>query len=173
MADADKDSVLRRSQEARAKAEQARRKAAQVRARADDAKALAQQVLALCRQHMTDVGLGDGTIPATDAMPDPTTGDPAGVIPPFSTARGAANQMSVATAQRHVIQAEQHVARVGRIIDRLSQDKHQALAETARLVLQTLEHSLRLAEEHLAREEQKAGTGRKVDATPDTPTFPP
>ena len=66
---------------------------------------------------------------------------------------------ATSTAQRHVIEAEQHVADLKRILQELLRDKHTAQAEVARRVLQTLEESLALARDHLAREEQKIARG--------------
>jgi hypothetical protein len=63
------------------------------------------------------------------------------------------------TAQRHVIEAEQHVADLRRILEELLRDKHAAQAEVARRVLHTLEESLRLARDHLARERERPAAG--------------
>ena len=60
---------------------------------------------------------------------------------------------ALSRTRRHVDEAEQHVADLKRIIEELVRDKHSAQAELARRVLGTLEQSLMLAREHLAREE--------------------
>ncbi len=65
--------------------------------------------------------------------------------------------IGVATARRHVAEAEQHIADQRNIIEHLERNRHSAQAAIARRVLSTLENSLRLAQEHLAREEQKVG----------------
>lgn len=61
--------------------------------------------------------------------------------------------------QRHVIEAEQHVADLKRIVAEMARDKHHKQAEMARRVLRTLEQSLALARDHLVREEA-SGTSR-------------
>jgi hypothetical protein len=63
--------------------------------------------------------------------------------------------------QRHVIEAERHVADLKRIVEELVRDKHPVQAEMARRVLRTLEQSLALARDHLAREEQRGSSRRK------------
>jgi hypothetical protein len=65
----------------------------------------------------------------------------------------------VSTAQRHVIEAEQHVADLSRILKEMVRDRHAEQAGLARKLLQTLEESLRLAREHLAREKKKLTAG--------------
>ena len=56
----------------------------------------------------------------------------------------------VELARRHVTEGEQRVARQKTIVERLVKDGHEPRAvDKARLVLRTLEHSLRLAKEHL------------------------
>ena len=62
----------------------------------------------------------------------------------------------LSTAQRHVIEAEQHVADLKRILDEMIRDKHPVQAELARRVLHTMEESLALARDHLDREVKKA-----------------
>lgn len=64
-------------------------------------------------------------------------------------------ESSLSMTQRHVIEAEQHVADLRRILEELLRDRHATQAAMARRVLQTLEESLRLARDHLAREEEK------------------
>ena len=72
---------------------------------------------------------------------------------------GESDEDQLSTAQRHVIEAEQHIADLSRILEELVRDRHAEQAELARKVLQTLEESLRLARDHLAREKKKiAGT---------------
>ena len=66
---------------------------------------------------------------------------------------------ALSTTQRHVIEAEQHVADLKRILQELLRDRHTAQADVARRVLQTLEESLTLARDHLAREEKKIARG--------------
>ena len=68
-------------------------------------------------------------------------------------------ESSLSMAQRHVIEAESHVADLRRILDELLRDRHAAHAELAGRVLHTLEESLRIARDHLAREEDKAAPG--------------
>jgi hypothetical protein len=60
--------------------------------------------------------------------------------------------------QRHVIEAEGHVARQEALIKELDRDGHPELAITARELLVTLKTSLRLAREHLAMELEKKPT---------------
>ena len=54
-------------------------------------------------------------------------------------------------ARRHVAEGERHVADQTRIIAELERDGHSQLAANARKLLGTLEASLRLAREDLAR----------------------
>jgi GAF domain-containing protein len=61
--------------------------------------------------------------------------------------------------QRHVMEAEQHVADLKRIVEELLRDKHTAQAALARRVLHTLEESLALARDHVTREEEKVTRG--------------
>jgi hypothetical protein len=87
-------------------------------------------------------------------------------------ALGTRSDESASTAQQHVLEAEQYVADLKRIVEELVRDKHPAQAELARRVLRTLEESLTLAREHLAREEAKlagepARWNRQVEV-PDT-----
>jgi hypothetical protein len=75
---------------------------------------------------------------------------------------------SASTAQQHVLEAEQYVADLKRILEELVRDKHPAQADLARRVLRTLEESLTLAREHLAREQAKlaretAGWSRHIE----------
>lgn len=65
--------------------------------------------------------------------------------------------IGVSTARQHVVQAEHHVAHQRRIVEELVRRKHLRQADMAQRVLHTLEDSLKLAQEHLAREEEKAG----------------
>ncbi len=65
------------------------------------------------------------------------------------------DQDALSTVRRHVIEAEQHVADLKRIIEEMVRDKHPKQAEMARRVLRTLEESLALARDHLAREQEK------------------
>jgi hypothetical protein len=65
----------------------------------------------------------------------------------------------LSVAQRHVIEAEQRVADLKRILKELLRDRHAVQAEMAGRVLHTLEESLRLARDHLAREQEKTATG--------------
>jgi hypothetical protein len=77
---------------------------------------------------------------------------------------------ALSMTRRHVNEAEQHVADLRRIVEELVRDKHAAQAELARRVLSTLEQSLMLAREHLAREESGFPFQRarlRNDATPD------
>ena len=56
-------------------------------------------------------------------------------------------------AHRHVVQAEDQVARQRALVEKLSQEeKHIALAAEAREILNTLEHTLVLARQHLSLE---------------------
>ena len=69
---------------------------------------------------------------------------------------GKPAQDRLATARRHVAEAEHHVARQEMLLERLSRDERRATAATdAREVLDTLKHSLRLAREQLAFELQR------------------
>lgn len=69
---------------------------------------------------------------------------------------------ALSRAQRHVIEAEQHVANLKRVLKELVRDKHLKQAETARRVLSTLEESLALARDHLAREKPGGTPGRNT-----------
>ena len=62
-------------------------------------------------------------------------------------------------AQRHVIEAEEHVARQNALIKDLERDTHAKAAEQARVVLRTLQQSLELARDHLRRERIRRGMG--------------
>ncbi|MBV8096596.1 MAG: hypothetical protein JO110_25810 [Acetobacteraceae bacterium] len=65
---------------------------------------------------------------------------------------------ALARAQRHVWEAERHVAHLVRIIEELERSPvHGSAAATARKVLGTLQESLRLAREHLSMERRERG----------------
>jgi hypothetical protein len=64
----------------------------------------------------------------------------------------------VAVAQRHVAQAERRVARQKALIEELERDRHFAMVENARKILEVLEESLRLARVHLELEQAHYGT---------------
>jgi hypothetical protein len=70
------------------------------------------------------------------------------------------------TAQRHVIEAEQHIADLHRILEELQRDRHTQQAELAGRVLRTLEESLRIARAHLAREREKIAAGSPAEHPP-------
>ncbi len=65
-------------------------------------------------------------------------------------------ESAISTVQRHVIEAERHVADLKRIVDEMVRDKHPKQAELARRLLHTLEESLALARDHLDRVEKSA-----------------
>jgi hypothetical protein len=70
--------------------------------------------------------------------------------------RHGSDEGAVAQARRHVAEAEDHIVRQEALLARLSQDyRHAALAAEAREILTTLNHTLNLAREHLARELKK------------------
>ena len=64
---------------------------------------------------------------------------------------------ALARAERHVRDAERHVAHLIVIIGELDSDQHPRAAALARQVLATLRQSLELAPEHLRRERQERG----------------
>lgn len=170
MVDANADLLVQVSQQVRAEAEEARSKAAKTRTKAEEAQASAQRAQAQARKmlalrrkrppHVISGAVAD-ELPGRDGLiPAPMTLTGAAPIPGEV---GVVNGIGVATARRHVAEAEQHVAHMRRIVEQLAQGKNPALAETARHVLQTLEDSLRLAQDHVDREERNAGAARKVD----------
>ncbi|HET8995242.1 MAG TPA: hypothetical protein VFN42_01105 [Acetobacteraceae bacterium] len=60
-------------------------------------------------------------------------------------------------AARHVMEAEQRVARQSRLLHELERDGHSRLATEARKVLQTLQRTLELSRNHLRLEQEYAG----------------
>jgi hypothetical protein len=67
----------------------------------------------------------------------------------------------IAQARRHVGEAQDHIAPQEALVMRLSSDlRHAALAAEAREVLQTLEHTLSLARQHLDLELKKQPPAR-------------
>ena len=71
----------------------------------------------------------------------------------LSVMRPREDRLSV--ARRHVAEAERHVADQMRILYELERDGHWQLAAQARALLTTLENSLRLAREDVARIEKQ------------------
>lgn len=69
----------------------------------------------------------------------------------------AAPEDPIAQAQRHVLEAEAHIARQSRLIEELERDGHTRMATQARLVRDTLQHTLELAREHLRLEQKHYG----------------
>jgi hypothetical protein len=62
----------------------------------------------------------------------------------------------IAQARRHIAEAQQHIARQERLVARLSSDgRHVALAAEAQEILNTLKHTLSLAQRHLELELKK------------------
>jgi hypothetical protein len=65
-------------------------------------------------------------------------------------------ESALAQAHRHVVQAEDQVARQQALVEKLSKnEKHIALAAEAREILNTLEHTRVLARQHLSLELKK------------------
>jgi hypothetical protein len=62
-------------------------------------------------------------------------------------------------AERHVRQAEEHVAHQAAILEELVRNGHQRAVPRAREVLATLQRSLELAREHLRLEREARGLG--------------
>ena len=63
----------------------------------------------------------------------------------------------LARAQRHVREAEGHVAHLVAIIDELDRHNHPEAAERAKKVLETLHRSLELSRDHLRLERERRG----------------
>ena len=62
----------------------------------------------------------------------------------------------IAQARRHIAEAKRHIARQEALVARLSsEDRHVALAAEARKILDTLKHTLSLAQQHLELELKK------------------
>lgn len=88
---------------------------------------------------------------ATGTLPEPTDGEPR-----QEAMRHKPDEDPVSQARRHVRQAEGNVARQEALVARLSDnDKHAALADQAKEILDTLRRTLSLAREHLALELKK------------------
>ncbi|MBX6745165.1 MAG: hypothetical protein IRY87_24285 [Acetobacteraceae bacterium] len=66
---------------------------------------------------------------------------------------------ALAQAERHVREAEGHIAHQLRIIEELDRDDHPRAAAMAREVLRTLQRSLELAREHLRLEQEARDHG--------------
>ena len=64
---------------------------------------------------------------------------------------------ALARAERHVREAEGHVAHLLAIIEELDRDNHPEAAGRARKVLVTLRRSLELSRAHLRRERERRG----------------
>ncbi|MBV8096558.1 MAG: hypothetical protein JO110_25615 [Acetobacteraceae bacterium] len=64
---------------------------------------------------------------------------------------------ALARAERHVREAERHVARLAEIVDEMDRDHHPHAAAMARTLLATLQESLQLMREHLRLERQTRG----------------
>lgn len=69
-------------------------------------------------------------------------------MPPFE------DPLSQAT--RHVVEAEERVARQSRLLYELERDGHSRLAMEARKILQTLQRTLELSRNHLRLEQEYA-----------------
>lgn len=73
-----------------------------------------------------------------------------------ASVRRPLHQDGIARARRHVAEGEGHIARQEQLVAKLSLgDRHTELAAEARVILATLKHSLRLAQEDLATELSK------------------
>jgi hypothetical protein len=70
---------------------------------------------------------------------------------------------SLAKADRHVREAEEHVAHQLAIIERLERDQHADAAAMAREVLVTLRRSLALAREHARMERKMRAPGTAAE----------
>ncbi len=77
---------------------------------------------------------------------------------PMVEAAMAAPEDPIAQAQRHVREAEAHIARQSKLIEELERDGHTRMAEQARTVLNTIRHTLELARQHLRLEQKHHGT---------------
>ncbi|WP_149539370.1 hypothetical protein [Siccirubricoccus phaeus] len=66
---------------------------------------------------------------------------------------------ALAQSERHVREAEGHVAHQLRVIAELDRDNHPRAAALAREVLGTLQRSLELAREHLRLEQEARDLG--------------
>ena len=64
---------------------------------------------------------------------------------------------ALARAERHVREAEEHVAHLVGIVEELDRDNHPEAADRARKVLATLRQSLKLSRDHLRREREGRG----------------
>jgi hypothetical protein len=65
-------------------------------------------------------------------------------------------------AQRHVVEAEQRIARQQALLETLKRDGHSGrIIAEAQTVAATLEESLRLAKQHLEMEQQHYGGSKK------------
>jgi hypothetical protein len=66
---------------------------------------------------------------------------------------------ALARAERHVREAERHVAHLAAIVDELDRHNHPEAAERAKKVLATLRRSLELSRDHLRLERLGRGSG--------------
>jgi len=60
--------------------------------------------------------------------------------------------------QRHVLEGEERVSRQRAMIETMERDHHSEIAAKARVILATMEESLRLARKHLEAERLKQKT---------------
>jgi hypothetical protein len=71
---------------------------------------------------------------------------------------------SLVMTQRHILEAEGHIARQEALIEELDRDGHPKLAVKAREILETLKTTLRLGQEHLSMQQkmrsQKTGISK-------------
>ena len=76
------------------------------------------------------------------------------------------NEVLLEMEQRHIAQLERQIARQEQIIEELERDGHRRTAETARVLLTTLQTSLLLAREHAERlKDQHRLSGQSSVAT--------
>jgi ribosomal 50S subunit-associated protein YjgA (DUF615 family) len=71
------------------------------------------------------------------------------------------------TAKRHVTEGAAHIARQRQLIAELRRDGHDTLARDGETLLETLQASQRLHEEHLERLTKATGKSRPREGTAD------
>jgi len=69
------------------------------------------------------------------------------------------DESPLAMAARHVMEGEERVARQQAIVERMLKAGYQREAAEATKLLETMKTTLRLAREHLRREEESQGDG--------------
>ena len=69
------------------------------------------------------------------------------------------DESPLAMAARHVMEGEERVARQQAIVERMLKAGYQREAPEATKLLETMKTTLRLAREHLRREEESQGDG--------------